>query len=534
MRETWHEHYLRLLLPDNLRNNCSVSLSIQQFLCNVQNDLKVLYGDRADWKKNIQRHYESEEYLSRCRRVKKVDDIPEINIKDIKSWISKEEAFTSSINHLLELLPLFDDKDKSGEAYVEAAYLLGLVGANPDAIYHYIINWDDISDQEMSIISENIRSHPREMHNVISTLIKLCINGRLVTYPVVETVMTQQKQRYYYRGENAFYGSSKPGAFRWGKGKPDWLVQRINRLRSNEGCEFLDNFISTFAWSYSTTNHYALCQHYGMNTEMMDITSDIWAALFFACSKYKNGKWQPLKADEIAKVDSREDISKRGGDSRYGIIYRRLVEPVELGWANNSDFWGSIYPIGFQPYMRCSYQHAYGMFINDSCYDMYTDERFAKYKLRLNEDLCNWVFEKTHGGKDVFPIEDIPDISGYMKRINETRRFSRSSFESIVDGQRIPKSEWERVKYELFQYGYVIDQGKVSFITEEEIRQINDAYPPERAKMLTEAKPVSDPLIIMTTDEQSQKDREADDYKYRFMMVSAGDVELANRIRWQE
>ena len=462
--------------------------------------------------------------------MKNIDDITEIGVAEIKSWIAEEEGFTATINRLFELLPLFDDKDKAGRAYVEAAKLLGLFGSDSSAIYYHIIDWDGITDDEMRQISENIRKHPIEMQTAISTLIKLCINGRLVTYPVIETVMQQQKQRYYYRGENAFYGSSKPGAFRWGKGKPEWLVQRINRLRSNEGCEFLDNFISTFAWSFSNTNHYALCQHYGMNTEMIDITSDIWAALFFACTKYDNGMWRPLREDEIAEVDSRESVYKRGGDSRYGMIYRRLEEPVELEWGCNSDFWGSIFPIGFQPYMRCSYQHAYGMFINDSHYDMYTDTRFEKYKIRLTEDLCNWVFEQTHEGKDVFPVDDIPDISEYMKKINETHRFSFESFKAIMDGLNIPTREWKRIQDELLQYGYVIDKGKVQFITENEIRQINDAYPPERAKILTKIEPISDPLIIVATDEQSLKDIEADDYKYRFMMVSAGDMKLAKEM----
>ena len=99
-----------------------------------------------------------------------------------------------------------------------------------------------------------------------------------------------------------------------------------------------------------------------------------------------------------------------------------------------------------------------------------------------------------------------------------------------MDGLNIPTREWKRIQDELLQYGYVIDKGKVQFITENEIRQINDAYPPERAKILTKIEPISDPLIIVATDEQSLKDIEADDYKYRFMMVSAGDMKLAKEM----
>ena len=525
MRETWHEHYLRLLLPENLRKTCSVSLSIQRFLGMVQEHLRTIYGDRADWKRNIEKYYQSEQFLSQCRVVKGIDSIPEISETEIKDWISEEQEFSRSIARLIELLPGLEE----GQAIQEAASLLGLTGPNPKSIYHWIIDWKGITEAELQTIRENIVNHNAEFRIAVSTLVKLCINGRLVTYPVIETVMTQQKTRFFYRGENAFYGSCKPSGFRWAsKSKPEWLVQRVNHLRRNEGCEFLDNFIATFAWSYSTTNHYALCQHYGMNTEMLDITSDVWAALFFATARYEDGKWRPLRADEIERADSRKSIYKKGGDSRYGIIYRRLAEPVELEWLYKDDntFWDTILPIGYQPYMRCSYQHAYGLFENSMSYDMYKDGKFGKYKIRLTEEFCNWVFEQTHEGKDVFPVDDIPDISGYLKKINETRRFSWNSFTAIMEGQKIPKGQWQRVQFEMFQNGYAIDKERVIFITDEEVAAVNAAYPPERAALLTRITPVSDPLIVMTADEQSQKDREADDYKYRFMMVNPDDAKL--------
>lgn len=527
MRETWHEHYIRMLLPEDLRNCSTVSLSIRYFLGMIQGHLKTIYGERADWQRNLQKYYQSEEYRKQDITILSIGDIPELGLEEIHAWIDEEEQFTANIRRLLELLPLLERDGNPPEtvlaAFREASSLLGLDGPHPGAIYHWIVDWENISEAELQQIKEKIATHFPEFSIAVRTLIKLCTNGRLVTYPVLETVMTQQKQKYFYRGENAYYGSCKPGAFRWAdKSTPAWLVHRINALRRNEGCEFLDNIISTFAWSFGTTNHYAICQHYGLKTEMIDITSDIWAALFFACTKYEDGNWRPLRKDEIEHADSRKGLYMRGGDSRYGILYKRLAEPVELEWLFRSerDFWNIIVPIGYQPFMRCSYQHAYGLFENDMGYDLYQDKSFGKYKIRLNEELCHWVFEQTHHGKDVFPVDDIPDISAYMKKINETKRFSQGSFSDIIDGLKLSEKERKRVQFELFQYGYTIDQGKVSFITEEELGRINTAYPPGRAEMLTKMTPISDPLIIMTTDEQSQKDREADDYKYRFMIVT--------------
>ena len=63
---------------------------------------------------------------------------------------------------------------------------------------------------------------------------------------------------------------------------------------------------------------------------MLDFTSDLKTALFFACCKYENGKWEPLKRNDFESKRSRPKVSRIGGDSRYGVIYSCLSEIADL------------------------------------------------------------------------------------------------------------------------------------------------------------------------------------------------------------
>ena len=70
---------------------------------------------------------------------------------------------------------------------------------------------------------------------------------------------------------------------------------------------------------------------------MMDVTSDLLTALFFACCKLENdGKWHPLTKDDFEKEDSRVNVKKLGGDSRYAVIYRSPSEITDMKWAEEN------------------------------------------------------------------------------------------------------------------------------------------------------------------------------------------------------
>ena len=62
-------------------------------------------------------------------------------------------------------------------------------------------------------------------------------------------------------------------------------------------------------------------------------------------------------------------------DSRYGVLYRTPTEITDMKWALSNDeaVTDLIVPIGYQPFMRCSAQHGYMLYVRDETYDLLKD-----------------------------------------------------------------------------------------------------------------------------------------------------------------
>lgn len=494
--ETLHEYNTRMMLPRDLSECSTVSFSLQERLRIVNTHLKTIFRERADWRKNLEDYYSSG---IRCSIVKSLDDLTEVTISDVLNWIEEEKAYSSSIKKVLDLLSYIkigNTVEELKKAY-EIATILGLIDSEKGRIHSYLVDWKDLTETDKLDINNSIEKNKPLIGLIVRLLGQYMVDGLRVTYPVLGTVMTQQKQRYYYRGENAFYGSSRASSFRNIQNQSRILTMRLNDLRRNEGGYFLNNFKAVVDWPYSATNHVALLQHYGLRTQMIDITSDIMTALFFATCRYENGSWRPLRTDEIEKADSRQNVYAMGGDSRYAVLFRKPSEITDMEWAllENDDISGCIFPVGYQPFMRCASQHAYGLFAADDKYDLYKDVQFEKYKIRLTEELCQWVFAESDEGRNIYPNNDVPDLSKYFDEINSTKWFSKVNFNDFMgDASR---EERKMIQSELEKCGYHISRGDVQFITRKEVNRINQEYPKERAKMLTGIEPVDSPLIII-------------------------------------
>ncbi len=493
MSETLQEKLWReTKLPKDLAERCQISFSLVKQLQLVQSYLIKLYGESAVWKDNLLRYFESDEFKSKCRIINTIEDPIEITFDDIKSWLDEEQAYSDKIQQLHRLVTHMNDSgtDDEVETVIEALELLGLRNNKTGGLFSLLINWDKVPKQNEMEFKKSVRDKLFFYKMVIRNLSVLFKNGLEVTYPQLKTVMTQQKHKCYYRGENNYFGSSRPSGFRCVDGQSERLTALLNDLRREEGCVFLDNFDVIGAWSHSSINHIALAQHYGLKTQMIDITSDLMTALFFAtCVCNADGTWRPLSSDEIEK-DS----------PRYAILYRTPSEITDIIWAlmqdnGSDDISGVIFPVGYQPFRRCSCQHAYGIITRDNNYDLYKATQFEKYKIRLTTDFCNWVFKETDGGRKVFPNEDVPDLSKYFKAINETRKFSRESFDAVLT--QLTEVDKRRIRRELENSECEISDDVIEYITEDERKRVNDEYTIDRAKELMGAFPCVFPLITI-------------------------------------
>lgn len=542
----YQEQFLFNHLDEEIKKHSSgATLSIKQFLGMQEDHLKHIYGDLGDWEINLERYEayaEANQASEGALVISSIDDVPELTEDDIRKWIADEENDSQLISELLQTFEKIDDQ--SGEEVSDQEYLkslfhcMELLGIAPETsediekfgrkpLYEWLVNHESITSEFL----HNLRSRCTADRNIwgrfrvlVDIFACICTPGTAFNYDTM-TIVTQQPRRFYYRGENAFYGSSKAGKFR-GKalGKEQAL---LDVLRMDECGFFLDNFEAVLKWKKGngTVRYGALMQHYGLKTEFMDITSDLKVALFFACCvpcEDDPEKWRPLRKDEFECADSRNGVASLGGDSRYGMLYRNRTELEymryflgkkregvhEYPFADNykEDISGEVIPVGYQPFMRGSVQHGYTM-LTDESYDMYQDSRFAKFKIRLTEDLCSWIFEEMECGNKVYPNNDIPHIQKYISRINSCRTFT----EKIVkDRCQQWKLDYSAVKAFLKQRWYTV-KSKAYLISQKEIDNINKAYPIEAAEQRMGVQPMMKPMIVMFGEQANTEEKDEHD-----------------------
>lgn len=214
-------------------------------------------------------------------------------------------------------------------------------------------------------------------------------SGMLVEYPH-GIVIRQAARTNYFRGENKIYTSSIPSLLR--KLEHDYssdkegqaLYRMVADMRIYEFQTILGQFQHVKECSFADVLYEVLAQHYGLETCWLDITSDFDVALFFATCYYDSNihRWLPLTKEQ----------TERDEDSQYGVIFHMPSWVMNSRWMKECDKFSGcsnevvsvdedgqnryrlytfpeykggvdnlIYPIGFQPFMRCSMQNGYGI-----------------------------------------------------------------------------------------------------------------------------------------------------------------------------
>lgn len=278
--------------------------------------------------------------------------------------------------------------------------------------------------------------------------------GRLVQYPH-GVVIEQSQRRNYYRGENKEHESSFPSLLRtlnnssnlYNTREKRELYRLVADMRIAEFTFLLNEFKHVREWVVGDVLYESLAQHYGLETDWLDITSDFNAALFFATCTYEKGKWRPLTKEDTEKDEK----------SRYGVIFHlpssqnvanwisqinkfagtniKSVENETVGNVPHIKFYDSydnlVYPIGFQPFMRCSMQNGYGIYMRKS-YPLQKDILFQKLRFRHNEELSKRVFEDMRGGEMVYPHEGLNKADFIIDKIRSETSFSEAALDFAV------------------------------------------------------------------------------------------------------
>lgn len=510
------KHYYELLKQNNHGFECvGVTYDYRHRLCLINGYLKSVYGDLADWDVSIRNWISLMKSDPSYDPVNSIDDITVIDDEMIFNIISYDALTDSLAKEAMANVKKWKDHNKIQDL-LNACDILGIyprIHDNPGRpqLNRFLVNWP-ISENRIRSIQKTVRSDSQKLIilGMAVDMLAMAYNDQFyATFPFVGTLLVQPKSISYYRGENAYYGTARPSFYRSPliRSMPYDLQQAVLKLKYDEcGIRIWDKLQAAVEWTkrVSDCNYLALMQHYELPTEMIDITTNFKVALFFACCKWVGegslGHWEPLKKSDFNNFDSREVVSKLGGDSRYGLIYRTASEFEDLLWANVSlmdsevidkyneiisendrellELWNHVVPVGYQAFNRGGIQSAY-MFVNgDPEYDMLRDQRFSRYKFRLNENLCEWIYREMDKGDKIYPDKSsVPDITKYVRKVAQNPTvFSKSTFDDYVNMLGYNEVQTSDLRKRLLEYGYIISEHDIDYIDESTLEKINKGY----------------------------------------------------------
>lgn len=279
--------------------------------------------------------------------------------------------------------------------------------------------------------------------------------GTIIRYPFNLSVISFSSRRHLFRGEPQVYSETLPSLNRKIKGsdeKDRLSLQAVADMRATQFFKFIwkINVVPYWEAKLSDVNHKALAQHYGFDTNLLDLTNDIRVALFFATCKYEaeTDSYRPLTKDEC---------EKRG----YGVIFHtpdwrvdcynganlmkltsqmgpQMDQPLNI---EDGSCDGVAFQIGLQPLMRCHHQSGYILpMVNDA--PLQKNWNFEKLYIKLSPELSDKVFRMMDSGKKVFPNEGIGEARDILDMIKKSTLFSEDDLNSAYEkiGSKLYKS----------------------------------------------------------------------------------------------
>ena len=251
--------------------------------------LTKIYGERGSIKHNLIRYINSDLFKSGCRYVNAIEDLPEISFDEIKQLINREQYFR---NLSVELQRKFDDNNRSGELseddYREIAGIMGLAPGHTDRIETLFPNALDLyvcSQEDGKRIWESVCSKPNVVSVMVDAMMDYIRSNQIINYNGRD-MLSQGYARNFFRGENAFYKTSKSSMFR-GLDKMDESQAKetllIRVIKMVDFSLWLSRLDCVRRWPHGDVFHGAIAQHYGIATNGMDVSSNLKIALFFAC-----------------------------------------------------------------------------------------------------------------------------------------------------------------------------------------------------------------------------------------------------------
>lgn len=232
-----------------------------------------------------------------------------------------------------------------------------------------------------------------------------------------------KNRAFLFRGQSGFYDPSTPSLLRKKKGR--FVVENI--FYEEFVLALKDHPLIRLFWDgielcghryFFEVTYYGLAQHYGFKTRVMDLTSDLDVAKFFAVTDYNE------KTDTYSPVID---------ESRYGVFY--YWDNVRHPLAFQPIFGGNLSSIGLQVFPRSGRQKGF-------LFSMYREQNFndipfVRYKLfRHDAAISKQIYKMARRGNLYFPEDE---LSSLAQRIRCSKILSGKAFSKNLESN--PKDD---------------------------------------------------------------------------------------------
>ena len=444
---------------------------------NLEQYLTEIYGERGAYKHNLQRYVQGDYFHAGCRNVNSIDDIPEITFEEIKLLVKREEDFLSASQRIQIKYDELNKANKlADDDYLEIAGSMGLAPSHVDRIDTFFPNVLDLyvhTKEEEDQILQSVKAHGRLIATMVNSMMDYVRSQHIVHYNGRDLVSLGYA-RNYYRGENKYYGSSRPSMFRGFESLNQTeceLEELVRTIKIVDFAFWLTQLDCVQKWPHGDMYHGAIAQHYGIATNGMDVTSDLKIALFFACCYYdpKQEKWYPVSKNALANSDKAKDIG-------YGILYCAPADIAEMSRVANIEnlHITHVTPVGIQPFQRCEKQSAFIIEAGRQ-YNMLKDHSFAKVKFKQTPEICEWIYEKMQDGELVYPNEGNANCKDIADTISASMVHTHNAFDYAINNLGVDIARKDELLERLAERGYEFRE-KMEWCTPERQAALEEDY----------------------------------------------------------
>ena len=261
---------------------------------------------------------------------------------------------------------------------------------------------------------------------------------------------------FLFRGQTKDFGKGLPSLYRE-EDKQTAPYLFLERLREVEFTELIKKHPVVkgfFDRHHFTVDFIGLAQHYGLKTDVLDLTNDLDVALFFAMCPYDSLNDQYTYHDD--------------GKQHTAILY--VVPPTIYAPSLPDSFLKSkITAIGLQPFKRPGAQRGFALHLPDG-----EQLRAYKYEFQFTCEDSKKYFDQFKQGEALW-IKD--ELIAKAKVISQMKTFSYDTFKKAF-AQYPPKGYSKTsIKKELKAIGVeILTKGESTHFTEEEITSIKNDW----------------------------------------------------------